>query len=244
MKAAFYSGAAGLMAQQTALDNIGHNLANINNAGYKNQRIGFESLMYRTMYLNSEDAPLTGTGVRAIDLGIDHTQGNFQQTNVFLDFAIQGNGMFAIESEGKRSYTRNGSFSMGLAENGTAYLTDIAGGFVLDAAGNRIQLPVDVNGMPVTEGLADRIGVFVIQRPSVMTALAGNRYATNEQTGAVRVGINHQDYTLKQGVLEQANVHMEDEMTRMIMAQRAFQLSARVVQTADEIEQNVNTLRG
>ncbi len=244
MKSAFYSGAAGLMAQQTALDNIGHNLANINNTGYKNQRIGFENLMYRKMYVNGENAPLVGSGVRAIDLGLDLTQGTFQQTNIDLDFAIQGDGMFSIEMDGKRSYTRNGSFSVGLGENGAAYLTDVAGGFVLDAAGNRIQLQLDKDGLPTTEGLEDRIGVFVIQRPGVMTALAGNRYATNEQTGGVRVGVNHQDYSLKKGVLENANVHMEDEMTRMIMAQRAFQISARVVQTADEIEQNVNTLRG
>ena len=57
------------------------------------------------------------------------------------------------------------------------------------------------------------------------------------------MGVVNEDYMLKQGMLENANVNMEDEMTRMIMAQRAFQLSARVVQTADEIEQNVNNLR-
>ena len=242
MKSAFYAGAAGLMAQQTAMDNIGNNLANVNTTGYKKQRVGFEDLMYRYMYVNSEDTPLTGSGVRAIDLGIDHTQGISQTTNFMLDFAIQGDGMFAIQQDGKISYTRNGSFSIGLAD-GQAYLTDANGGFVLDAAQNRIQLTLDENGIPNTDGLIDRVGVFVIERPGAMTPLSSSRYATNEQTGFTRVGVVNEDYMLKQGMLENANVNMEDEMTRMIMAQRAFQLSARVVQTADEIEQNVNNLR-
>lgn len=243
MKSAFYAGTAGLMAQQTALDYVGNNLANVNTIGYKQQRVGFEDLMYRYMYVNAENDPLTGSGVKAIDLGVDHTQGMMQNTNIMLDFAIQGDGMFALEQDGQRFYTRNGSFSIGLA-NGQAYLTDASGAFVLDSQLNRIQLQLDENGIPNMEGLADRVGVFVVQRPSLMTPLSANRYATNDQTGAVRVGVANNDYILKQGMLEGSNVKMEDEMTRMIMAQRAFQLSARVVQTADEIEQNVNTLRG
>lgn len=243
MKSAFYAGTTGLLAQQTALDNIGNNLANVNTNGYKNQRVGFQDLMYRYMYVNTEDTPLTGSGVKTVDLGIDNTQGTLRNTGVFWDFAIQGDGMFAVEADGKRYYTRDGAFTIGLAD-GTAYLTDVNGGFVLDAGGNRIQIPLDENNRPTAEGLTDKIGVFVIERPSVMTPASSNRYLENEQSGAVRVGIAHQDYTLMQGALEGSNVSMQDEMTRMIMAQRAFQVSAKVVQTADEIEQNVNNLRG
>ncbi len=242
MKAAFYAGAAGLMAQQSAMDNIGNNLANVNTSGYKAQKVGFQDLLYRNMYVNVEDTPLTGSGTRVVDLGINYTQGTPVQTGIGTDFAIQGDGFFAVQGDDQVYYTRNGSFNIGLV-NGVAYLTDMEGQYVLNAAGGRIQLPVDENGMPQTEGIIDQIGVFVVQNPAEMTPVSNNCYAANEQSGTVRVGIVNTDYILRQGALENSNVSMEDEMVQMILAQRAFQLNARVVQTADEIEQNVNNLR-
>lgn len=242
MKAGFYAGAAGLMAQQAAMDNIGNNLANVNTAGYKSQDVGFQDLLYNHMYVNTDQQPLTGHGVRAVSLGVDFTQGNLSNTGFTFDFAIEGDGMFALDHNGAREYTRDGAFDVGMV-NGVPYLTDVRGAFVLDRAGNRIQIPQDENGNLVTGGLADQIGVYLVDRTSALTPLSQNTYAANDATGPARVA-QAGTYTLRQGVLEQSNVDMEDQMTRMIMAQRAFQLSARVVQTEDEIEQNVNSLRG
>ena len=242
MKAGFYAGAAGLLAQQAAMDNIGNNLANVNTAGYKSQEVGFQDLLYNHMYVNTDQQPLKGSGVRAVDLGVDFSQGMFNSTGFAFDFAIEGEGMFALDHNGTREYTRAGVFDVGLVD-GVPYLTDVRGAFVLDRAGNRIQIPRDENGNMVTGGLADLIGVYTVDRTSAMTPLSQNAYGVNESTGAARLA-DEDGYVLRQGVLELSNVSMEDEMTRMIMAQRAFQLSARVVQTEDEIEQNVNSLRG
>ena len=82
-----------------------------------------------------------------------------------------------------------------------------------------------------------------MERSSAMQPTAENRYRVNDATGTVRAAVEGDDYTLRQGAVEFSNVKMEDEMTNMIMAQRAFQMSARVVQTSDELEQEVNTLR-
>lgn len=242
MKAGFYAGAAGLLAQQAAMDNIGNNLANVNTAGYKSEEVGFQDLLYNHMYVNADQQPLTGHGVRAVSLGVDFSQGNLNSTGMPLDFAIQGEGMFALDHNGAREYTRDGAFTVGLV-NGVPYLTDVRGAFVLDGAGNRIQIPRDADGNLVTEGLADRLGVYTVDRSDALTPLSQNTYAVNANTGAARPA-DPDGYTLRQGALELSNVEMEDEMTRMILAQRAFQLSARVVQTEDEIEQNVNSLRG
>lgn len=242
MKSAFYSGASGLMAYQQALDNIGHNLANVNTTGYKAQKVGFESLMHRYMYVNSPEKPLTGSGVKQIDLGLNTNAGSLNLTGYVLDFAIQGNGWFAVEKNGQREYTRNGMFDIGLV-NGVPYLTDTQGAFVLDQQGNKIQFPVDKNGTPILDGVQQRVGVFQIQRAGMMTPVAENRYRANEYTGQVKPAVYGTDYTLKQGSIEQSNVQMDDEMTRMIMTQRAFQMSARVIQVSDELEQNVNGLR-
>lgn len=242
MKAAFYAGRSGLLAQQAAMDNIGNNIANVNTYGYKSESVGFESLLAHEMYVNLEDKPLTGVGARAVGLGLNTQQGSFQTTGDSLDFAIQGDGWFAVDNNGTREYTRNGAFQVGLVNN-VPYLTDAAGAFVLDTAGNRIQIPQGEGANLDLTGIADRIGVFVVDRASAMEPSAQNRYRSNDATGAVRAAVSGDDYTLRQGALEFSNVKMEDEMTNMIMAQRAFQMSARVVQTSDEIEQEVNNLR-
>lgn len=242
MKAAFHAGAAGLLAQQAAMDNIGNNIANVNTYGYKAENVGFESLLAHEMYVNLDDKPLTGVGVRAVGLGLNTQQGSFHNTGNTLDFAIQGEGWFAVDNNGTREYTRSGAFQIGLVNN-VPYLTDAFGCFVLDGAGSRIQIPQGEGSSVDLTGIADRVGVFVVERSSAMQPTAENRYRVNDATGTVRAAVEGDDYTLRQGAVEFSNVKMEDEMTNMIMAQRAFQMSARVVQTSDELEQEVNTLR-
>lgn len=243
MKAGFYSGASGLQAQQKRLDNIGNNLANVNTAGYKAEKTGFQNLVYTYMDVNTNTNPLAGHGVRLTDLGTDQSQGTLKSTGGLLDFAIQGNGMFAVQINGNRQYTRNGTFDVGLA-NGVPYLTTTNGAFVLDNAGNPIQIPQTEDGNLDVSGLVDRIGVYCFDRPGKMNPVSGTAYQPTQASGAARLAVRGQDYTIMQGAVEQSNVQMQDEMTDMIMAQRAFQISARVVQTEDEIEQNVNSLRG
>lgn len=243
MKANFYAGAAGLQASQALLDNVGNNLANVNTAGFKCGRVSFNSLLYTRMYANAPSLPLTGHGVGVRDAGLDFTPGLSSPTSFPLDFAIQGEGLFAVQTaSGQVQYTRDGAFGIGLV-GGEAYLVTQDGAFVLDGAGGRIALPRDAaTGKVDTSGARDRLGVFRFDNVSALTPVSGNRFAANATSGPARAaGAGTSSVTA--GALEQSNASMVDEMTALITAQRSFQISARVVQAADEVEQAVNALR-
>lgn len=243
MKAAFYSGALGLMAQQQALDTIGHNLANVNTNGYKSQGVSFDDLLYTRMYANSENDPLTGHGVRAVSTGIRFTQSGLRETNLALDFAIAGDGFFALDSGGEQPlYTRDGAFAVKL-ENGQGYLTAQDGSYVLDQSGQKIAL----EKIPGTEtfnydALPAKIGLYRFPNPAALTPVYGNRYAPTDQSGEAEAA-DGTTSELLQRFIEYSGTSMVDEMSDMIAAQRSYQLSARVVQTADENEQTINNLR-
>lgn len=275
MKPAFYTGTSGLVAFQERMNTIGHNMANLNTAGYKKENTSFQDLLYNDMYVKSENNPLTGHGVRSVSAGVQFSQGDPQNTGGPYDFAIVGDGLFAVENGEEIQYTRDGSFAM-TAEGETAYLTTHDGRYVLDADGNHIEIPNELDGpgreypADSEEGgtgtdndtntdnntdntvddtpaeyvptLTDQIGVFVFPNPGGLDPVAGNRYVPGETAGeavAAESGTNH----VLKGYLEASNANMMDGMVEMITAQRAFQLSARVVQAADENEQTINNLR-
>lgn len=273
MKPAYFTGTSGLMAFQERMNTIGHNMANLNTAGYKKENSSFQDLLYNDMYVNSETKPLTGHGVRVVSAGIQYSQGDPQTTGGMYDFAIVGDGLFAVEKGEEIQYTRDGSFVL-TAEDSTAYLTTIDGAYVLDADGNHIEIPneldgpnrvyppdkeegdtsTDTNTDNNTENkpddkpaeyeptLLDQIGVYRFPNPGGLLPVAGNRYVPGDTAGEVtsaEPGTNH----LLKGFLEGSNANMMDGMVEMIAAQRAFQISARVVQTADENEQTINNLR-
>lgn len=273
MKPAFYTGASGLAAFQRRMDTIGHNMANINTAGYKKENTAFQDLLYKDMYVNSEKNPITGHGVRTVSAGIQFSQGDPQTTGGEYDFAIVGDGLFAVENGEEIQYTRDGSFRL-TAEGETAYLTTVDGAYVLDANGSHIEIPNeldgpdrvypsnDENGNPVPDTdkdtnkdsdsenkpaeyeptLLDQIGVYTFANPNGLIPLAGNRYAPSETTGEATTAVAG-SYHLLKGYLEGSDTNVMDGMVEMIAAQRAFQISARVVQAADEIEQTVSNLR-
>ena len=137
MKAAFYSGVSGLVAYQEALNTIGNNVANVNTIGYKAQTTSFQDLLYTDMYVNTPENPLTGNGVKAVAVGISTGQAALIRTDRELDFAINGDGWFAVERDGSIQYTRNGSFSVGM-DGYMAALVTSDGAYVLDSSGQRI----------------------------------------------------------------------------------------------------------
>ncbi|MEG2931636.1 MAG: flagellar hook-basal body complex protein, partial [Ruthenibacterium sp.] len=96
MKAAFYAGSAGLIAQQRALDIIGNNIANVNTNGYQSQAVGFQQLLNAELYANTPSNPTSGYGVRADTAGLRNSS-TFRQTGFMLDFAIAGDGFFAVQ---------------------------------------------------------------------------------------------------------------------------------------------------
>ena len=242
MKAAFYAGSTGLAAQQEAMNVIGNNIANVNTNGFQASNVSFESLLSGEMYVNSADEPITGYGVRAINTGVRMGGGALKNTNNRMDFAIVGNGLFAIENNGQIQYTRDGTFGITMDDD-EAYLSTQDGKYVLDEDQERIELEWnDEKGGYDMDLLTENIGVFQFAYPSAMSQVSGNRFVPTERSGDA-IESEPEDKNILQGALEGSGTVMEDEMANMISVQRAFQLSARVVQMADENEQTINGLR-
>lgn len=240
MNVAFYSGASGLNAFGQAMNTVGNNLANANTEGFKPSCSVFRDLMYTHMYVHSPARPYEGSGERTLDTALLFKPGSLKQTSRALDFAVEGNGLFAVQKNGKTSYTRAGNFQLGL-ENGKAYLTTEDGAYVLDAAGNRIAVDTDkLNSGEEADRLARTIGIFQFRNPDGLLPSADNCFIPSENSGNPELVANKRPLN---GYLEQSAVSVVDEMTQMITAQRGFQLSSRVVQTADQMEEIVNTLR-
>ncbi|NLH01659.1 MAG: flagellar hook-basal body protein [Clostridiales bacterium] len=249
MNTAFYTGASGLNAFQSRMDVIGNNIANVNTNGYRPVETTFNDLLYTEMYVNSADV-LTGHGVKTVYTGINAGQGTPIPSSGELDFAIVGNGWFAVESGGETVYTRDGSFHLSVSGM-TAYLVNQNGDYVLDKNGRRISAVIGTNSSSATSSnsvsidtskFKDQIGVFNFANPEALIPVSSNRYRANELTGAATVAAAG-SYEMLSGYLEQSGVSMPDEMINLIMAQRGYQLSARVGQTADEVEQTINSLR-
>lgn len=249
MKAIFHAGAAGLVAQQEYMNNVGNNIANVNTTGYKPNTVSFEALLNSEMYVNNEEDPLAGIGVKAVGTGINVTQGGLRTTSLMTDFAIIGDGFFAIEDahSGDLQYTRDGTFAISL-EGSTGYLTTQDGSYVLSSSGQRISLPnvTNADGQDATtfdlSGVSDELGIFTFDYAGALSPVANNRYVESETSGTA-TAVTGETSTVYQGALESSGVSLEDEMANLITGQRAYQLSARVLQVGDENEQTINSLR-
>jgi len=262
MKTAFHAGVSGLVAYQQMLDTIGNNIANVNTAGYKHQTTAFSDLMY--VHMNTKSAPelLKGVGVKASYTQLHADQSSFLNTGEKLDFAINGDGFFQVDNEGRREFTRNGAFTVGLRSN-RMYLTTTDGAYVLDERGRRIEIKekmvekttadisedgtVNMSTAQVPQGydfdsLKEQVGVFRFLNPHALGTVSSTRYLESEESGKAARDTKNV-CTVVQGFLEQSGTNLADAMTDMIRAQRAYQVSSRVVSTADQIEEIVNNLR-
>ena len=241
MRTAFYAGASGLVAYQESMNVIGNNIANCNTVGYKAQKTSFSQLL-STQMGKASNPLLVGNGVRTVSAGLDTSAADIMDTQGSLDLAIAGNGWFCVERNGQKEYTRDGAFSISLSGN-TAYLIDQSGAFVLDASGARVSSTIDTKTNSIdVDSMLDKIGVFTFTNPEELTPSSSNSYLPNAYTGTATVAPKDK-YELLKGYLEQSSVSLADEMAALITAQRGYQLSARVVQTADEVEQAINSLR-
>lgn len=282
MNIAFYNGASGLIAYQSGMEQVAHNIANVNTTGYKATRPEFETLLTSEMYTNQVQ-PKRGHGVRMGSADLLYRQSSMQQTGMKLDFMIMDDGFFAVELpadpygsgepvevegadgeitttlpevEMERVYTRAGVFDIGLepppVQEGeeapnpdevemVGYLVDQQGRYVLTSEGQRIQIPKKEDGTFDLENLAARIGVFRFDNPYGLERLNDASFrqtaTSGEATPVWRDGL------VRAQALEASGTIMADEMTNMILMQRAYQLSARVVSTADQMEEIVNNLR-
>jgi flagellar basal-body rod protein FlgG len=247
-------------AQQTRIDTIANNLANVNTTGYKKARPEFEDLFYETLAApgaqDSSGAALptgiqVGHGVKLAAVTRVNSQGERLQTGRDLDLAIEGEGFFQVQSaSGETLYTRDGSFQRDRDGN----LVTRTGLLVSP----NVQIPIDVrdvtvladgtvSGVPAGQTQPSVLGQIEVARfanPSGLRALGNNLLAPSEASGDPEVGTPSQNGfgAISQGFLESSNVNMAEELVRMILAQRAFEVNSRVIQASDEMLKRASSL--
>ncbi|MEG1953442.1 MAG: flagellar hook-basal body protein [Hydrogenoanaerobacterium sp.] len=253
MSIGFYTGVSGMMSYQKQMDIIAHNIANVNTHGFKSSRASFEDLLYTQMNVKVEGDNKVGHGTKIAGTDVSYgKQGGIEQTGYALDFAITGgDGLFAVDKMGKTEYTRNGAFGISI-EGKKGYLVTDDGAYVLDKKGKSIALQLDKNGSPVVDGAAARVGVYVFKNPYGLIPTTGSRFLESGTSGTATElskvrksdkGPNAVKMQVMQYSLERSNVDLGQEMIDVIQAQRAFQLNAKVVQTADQLDEVINNLR-
>lgn len=258
-----------MSAEQDKLDNISNNIANVNTEGYKKTNVSFRDLVYenlnRTGYPNSKES-YNGTGVRTGEWSRDNSQGNLSQTGENTDLAIDGQGYFMIQlpdknADGtyKTAYTRAGSFNVDgegniVDKNGNklaiAFNNDVSeadkhfsqDSFKVDEQGNVF------NNIDGNDKAVGKINLYNVVSQDSMKSIGDNLYvvATSDVNG-IEVPAEKpylvQDPTIRQGYVELSNVDLTQEMTDMIVAQRAFEMNSKAMKTADEMWGMANNLR-
>lgn len=271
MVRSLWSGATGMIAQQTNVDTIANNLANVNTVGYKTEVNEFKSLLYQTLQTkttsaNGDTKPVTsqvGLGVRNSAITSIFTEGNLTQTDNTSAFAIEGKGLFAVTgADGNTYYTRNGNFTWALNSSGGIMLTTSDGLPVLDSAGKAISLAKTYSSSKVTidsEGnicypdakgnaakIGVKIGVYQFSNPSGLEKVGDSLFKATTASGAVineATSTTVQKSSVLQGYLESSNVQVADEMVNLIVAQRAYEMNSKTITTSDEMMQQANELK-
>lgn len=243
----------GLDAQQTQLDVISHNLANVSTYGFKRNRAVFEDLLYQTMRQPGANATQQttiptglqlGTGVRPVATGRIHTQGTLQQTGNSLDIAINGQGFLQVAMpDGTTAYTRDSAFHMD------------AQGVVVNANGLPLQpgLTIPANSRALTIGNDGTVTVTVAGQaqpqtvgqiqlanfvnPQGLQSMGNNLYLETAASGQAQTGTPGQNNlgVLNQGHVETSNVNVVEELVNMIATQRAFEINSKSIRVSDEM---------
>ena len=249
MNIAFYIGRSGIMAHSNDLNISAQNVTNANTNGYKATSGVFRELVYNTLDQNfnkalaDEKKILNGHGTKVQSDSLQFSQGALQMTNYDLDFAIEGDDtLFAVERNGQVQYTRDGAFDASVEDDGI-YLVTADGGYVLDNNYNRIKIPTDANNKLEIGGLSQTVGVFFFTNPYGLERIDGQSFLPTDTSGEPTVAPIG-SYKVVQGAIERSNTNLAKEMSDVIVTQKAYAFSAKVVQTADEIEDIVNNLRG
>ncbi|QJC55139.1 Flagellar basal-body rod protein FlgG [Polaromonas vacuolata] len=243
----------GLDAQQTQLDVVANNLANVGTTGFKRSRAVFEDLLYQNLRQSggqtSDQTRMpsglqVGTGVRVVATERIHSQGNPVKTDNPKDVAINGLGFFQVlMPDGTSSYTRDGSFQ-----------TDQAGQLVT-ASGYPVQPAITIpqNATSLTVGRDGTVSVTqagntasvqvgqiqlnTFLNPAGLQSNGENLYTETDSSGAATQTAPGQNGAgvLNQGYVEASNVNVVEELVNMIQTQRAYEINSKAVQTSDQM---------
>ena len=258
---ALYTAASGMMAQETNLDNVANNLANSSTTGFRRRRIQFEDLVYQTLVMPGAAASQQTTMVAGLQVGLGtrtaaseviQLQGDFSQTGNPLDLTIQGQGFFQVLlPDGQTAYTRAGSFHLD------------AQGNLVTQDGNPVQpavtIPPGATSVTVAQDgtisvtlsgqtAAQQVGslqLALFSNPGGLNSTGSNLFLATTASGDPVIGTPGGSEglgSIEQGMLEQSNVSVVDEFVQMIVAQRSYEANSRVVNAADQMLQDINTL--
>lgn len=251
MDASMWVAKTGLDAQQTRLNVISNNLANVNTTGFKRDRALFEDLLYQNVRqaggqtAQATQAPtglMLGTGTRVVATEKIHAQGNMINTQNALDIAIAGEGMFQIQMpDGTVAYSRDGAFKL----SNTGQLVTASGNPLappIVIPGNASSITIGEDGTVSVElfagGGAQQLGQIQIARfvnPAGLQPLGNNLYKQTVASGEPQL-LNPGTQaagTLRQGMLEASNVNVVEEMVNMIETQRAYEINSKAISAAD-----------
>jgi flagellar basal-body rod protein FlgG len=250
----------GLDAQQTKMDVIANNLANVSTNGFKRMRPVFEDLLYQTLRQpGAQSSELTrlpsglqmGTGVRPVATENIFLQGGLQQTGNPRDVAIQGEGFFQILlPDGTLAYTRDGAFQ---SDQDGQLVT--ASGFLLQPAitipPNTLSITIARDGTvsALTAGTAAPLPVGNIQLTNFINPAGLQRFGENLYLETASSGVPNPEIPgingtglLNQGFVETSNVNVVEELVEMIQTQRAYEINSRSIQTSDQMLQRLAQL--
>jgi flagellar basal-body rod protein FlgG len=250
----------GLDAQQTNVDVIANNLANVSTNGFKRSRAVFEDLLYQTLRQpGSQSSQQTqvptglqvGTGVRPVATERVHTQGNLQQTGNALDVAINGQGFLQVQMpDGTTAYSRDGSLhvdSQGQVVTSNGYALQPA--ITIPANATKIDIGADGTVSVTQPGQANAANVGSIQlanfvNPAGLQSVGQNFYLETAASGTPQTGTPGTNGLglLSQGYVETSNVNVVEELVSMIQAQRAYEINSKAIQTSDQMLQRLTQI--
>jgi len=257
---ALYTAATGLQAQQLNIDVIANNLANVNTTGFKKSRADFQDLLYQT--IRAPGAPSTtstqyptgiqvGLGSRPAAVQRLNMQGDYTQTGNSLDLAIEGTGFFQVTlPDGTLAFTRAGSFKL---DNQSRVVTSegipLEPGITIPDGSVDVTVGNDgvVSALLPGQSAATQVGQLQVARftnPAGMRALGKNLLQETDTSGPAQLGTPGQDNrgTLLQGFLENSNVSVVEELVGLITGQRAYEVTSKAIQTADEMLRATNAI--
>jgi flagellar basal-body rod protein FlgG len=261
MMRSLWTAATGMIAQQTHIDTLSNNLANVNTVSFKKSRADFEDLMYQTMRIAGTQTQAgdriptgmqIGMGAKPATVHKYFQQGDIVNTGNELDIAIEGDGFFQIDYNGETAYSRAGNFKInneGTIVNASGY--PLVPEFTVPADTVNIVITADGHIAALDrEGVelagAD-IDLYSFINPAGLNAVGQNLYFATEASGDATPGTPGEDNygILAQGFLEMSNVEIVDEMVGLIRGQRAFEINSKAITTSDSmLSTAINVKRG
>ncbi len=258
MLASLWISKTGLSAQDKALATVSNNLANVATTGFKRDRVVFQDLLYQTdrqpgaQSSQSTELPSgtqVGTGVRTVATQKVHTEGNLQVTDQPLDLAVNGRGFFQLTlPDGTEAYTRDGQFQLS-SDGDIVNSVGIALEPSITVPADATQITIGSDGVvsatiagQVTPSQIGTIQLVNFINPAGLEAIGGNLLRETQASGTPTAGTPGLDGlgSVEQGVLENSNVSVVEELVNLITTQRAYEMNTKVISASDQMLQFVS----